>query len=147
MKASFMLTTQRQNCNLRNGRVLGIQDPKMHVCKKSKLKTMLICFFDQEGMVHREFVPPEMTVNADFYCDVLRRLRENVRRKRPQKWQNQNLIIYHDNAPAHWSFKVSHFLAKNNMTVIPHTHPIWPPVTFLFPKLKLQMKGRRFDTI
>ena len=93
---------------------------------------MLICFFDQEGIVHREFVPPGMTVNADFYCDVLRRLRENVRRKRPQKWQNQNLIIHHDNAPVHRSFKVSQFLAKNNMTVIPHphTHPIWPPVTF-----------------
>ena len=52
---------------------------------KSKLKTMLICFFDQEGIVHREFVPPGMTVNADFYCEVLRRLHVNVRRKRPQK--------------------------------------------------------------
>ena len=91
---------------------------------------MLICFFDQEGIVHREFVPPGMTVNADFYCDVLRRLRENVWCKRPQKWQIQNLIIHHDNAPAHRSFKVSQFLAKNNMTVIPHTQPIWPPVTF-----------------
>ena len=91
---------------------------------------MLICFFDQEGIVHQEFVPPGMTVNADFYCDVLIRLRESVRRKRPQKWRNQNLIIHHDNAPAHRSFKVSQFLAKNNMTVIPHTHPISPPVTF-----------------
>jgi len=92
--------------------------------QKSKLKMMLICFVDQEGIVHREFVPPGMTVNADFYCDVLRRLHENVRCKRPQKWQNQNLII-HDNAPAHRSFKVSQFLAKNNMTVIPH--PLYSP--------------------
>ena len=93
---------------------------------------MLICFFDQVAIVHREFVPPGMTVNADFYCDVLRRLCENVRRKRPQKWQNQKLIIHHDNAPAHRSVKVSQYLAKNSMTVapIPHTHPIWPPVTF-----------------
>ena len=93
---------------------------------------MLTCFFDQEMIVHREFFPPGMTVNAEFYCDDLRRLRENVRRKRPQKWQNQNLIIHHDNAPAHRSFKVSQFLANNNMTVIPipHTHPIWPPVNF-----------------
>ena len=53
-----------------------------------------------------------------------------MRRKRPQKWQNQNLIIHHDNAPAHRSFEVSQFVAKSNMTVIPHTHPIWPPVTF-----------------
>jgi len=98
--------------------------------QSSQLKTMLICFFDQEGIVHREFVPLGMAVNADFYRDVLRRLRKNVRRKRPQKWRNQNLIIHHDNAPAHSSFKVSQFLAKNSMTVIPHTHPIWPPVTF-----------------
>jgi len=117
--------------------------------QKSKLKTMLICFFDQEGIVNREFVPPGMTVNADFYCDVLRRLRENVRRKRPQKWQNQNLINHHGNAPAHKSFKVSQFLAKNNMTVIPHP-PYSPDLApcdfFLFPKLKLRTKGRRFDT-
>ena len=56
--------------------------------QKSKLKTMSICFLDQEGIVHREFVPPGMTVNADFYCDFIRRLRENVRRKKPQKLQN-----------------------------------------------------------
>ena len=116
--------------------------------QKSKLKTTLICFFEQEGIVHREFVPPGMTVNADFYCDVLR-LCENVRRKSLQKWQNQNLIIHHDNAPAHRSFKFSQFLAKNNMTVIPHP-PYSPDLTpcdfFLFPKLKLRMKGRRFDT-
>ena len=149
MKASFMLTTQRQNCNLRNGSVLGLQDQKKARMQKSKLKTMFICFFDQEGIVHREFVPPRVTVNADFYCDVLRRLRENMRRKRPQKWQNQNLIIHHDNAPAHRSFKVSQFLAKNNMTVVPQPpySPDLAPWFFFFPKLKLRMKGRRFDTI
>jgi len=91
-----------------------------------------------------------MTANAVFYCDVLRRLRENVRCKRPQKWQNQNLIIHHDNAPTHRSFKVSQFLAKNNMTVIlhpPYSPDLAPCDFFLFPKLKLRMKGRRFDTI
>ena len=106
---------------------------------------MLNCFFDEEGIVHREFVPLGMTVNVDFYCDVLRRLGENVRSKRPQKWKNQNLIIHHDNAPAHRSFKVSQFFAKNNMTVIPHP-PYSPDLApcdfFLFPKLKLRMEGR-----
>jgi hypothetical protein len=31
------------------------------------------CFFDVKGIVHCEFVPPNTTVNSDFYCDVLRR--------------------------------------------------------------------------
>jgi len=127
----------------------GPPRPKKAHMQKSKLKTMLICFFDQEGIIHREFVPPGMMVNADFYCDVLRRLCENVRCKRPQKWQNQNLIIHHDNALAHRSFKFSQFLAKNNMTVIPHppySSDLAPCDFFLFPKLKLWMKGLRFDT-
>ena len=103
-----------------------------------------------EGIIHREFVPPGMRFNVDFYCDVLRRLRENVRCKMPQKWRNQDLIIHHDNALAHRSFKVSQLLAKNNMTVIPHppySPDLAPCYFFLFPKLKLRIKGRRFDNI
>jgi histone-lysine N-methyltransferase SETMAR len=59
--------------------------PKKAPMKKIKLKTMLICSFEQKGIVHREFFQPGMTVNANFYCDVLRRLRGNVRRRRSQK--------------------------------------------------------------
>jgi len=45
--------------------------PKKARMQKKKLKTMLIYFFDQEGIVNREFVPPGMTVNVEFYCEVL----------------------------------------------------------------------------
>jgi hypothetical protein len=41
-------------------------------------------FFNVKGIVHRELVPPNTTVNSDFYCEVLRCLRDNV----PQKVQN-----------------------------------------------------------
>jgi hypothetical protein len=34
---------------------------------QSSTKSMLIVFFDVKGIVHREFVPPKMTVNSDFY--------------------------------------------------------------------------------
>jgi hypothetical protein len=48
-------------------------------------KEYVHCFFsDAKGIVHRESVPPNITVNSEFYCDVLRRLRENVRRKRSE---------------------------------------------------------------
>jgi len=37
--------------------------PKKARRSKSKIKSMLICFFDNEGIVHTEFVPQGHTVN------------------------------------------------------------------------------------
>ena len=82
---------------------------------------MLICFFDQKGIVHKEFVPPGQTVNAAFYVEVLKRLRENVRRKRPDQWRNNTRLLQHDNAPAHAALLTRRFLTDNNMTAAPHT--------------------------
>jgi hypothetical protein len=48
------------------------------------------------------------------------------------------------------SVRTHQFLAKNKIAVIPHP-PYSPDLApcdfFLFPKLKLKLKGRRFDTI
>jgi hypothetical protein len=51
---------------------------------------MLIAFFDIKGIVHKEFLSPGQTVNGKFYCEVLKRLRESIRGKRPAKWKNKN---------------------------------------------------------
>ena len=37
---------------------------------------MLICFFDSQGVVHKEFVPPGQTVNKQHYREFLERLRK-----------------------------------------------------------------------
>jgi hypothetical protein len=65
------------------------------------------CFFDVKGIVQREFIPHNTTVNSDFYCGVLRRLRENMQRKRPEFWHNHNWLLHHDNAPTHMSLKTT----------------------------------------
>jgi hypothetical protein len=55
---------------------------------KSKVKRMLIIFFDIKGTVHKEFVLAGQTVISAYYCDLLRRLPENVRRLHPKlRWQ------------------------------------------------------------
>jgi hypothetical protein len=59
---------------------------------------MLTVFLDMKGIVHCEFVPLNATVNSDFHCNVLRCLRENVQRKRPELWRNHNWLPHHDNA-------------------------------------------------
>jgi hypothetical protein len=38
----------------------------------------LFFFFNVKGIVHCEFVPPNTMFNSDFYCDVMRCLKENV---------------------------------------------------------------------
>jgi len=113
---------------------------------RSNMKAVMVVFFDQQGVIHYEFVPRGQTVNKEFYITVLKRSREAVRQKRPQLWTNQSGMLHHDNAPAHSSFLVHNFLAKN---VVPQTHyspDLAPADFFLFPKLKYTLKGRRFDT-
>jgi hypothetical protein len=85
---------------------------------------MLILFFDVKGIVHREFVPPNTMVNSDFYCDILRCLRENVRQKRPELWHNQNWLLHHDNKPTHTSLKTTEFVTNSNMVIVPHRSQI-----------------------
>ena len=73
--------------------------PKKARMSRSKVKTMIIVFFDSRGIVHKESVPPGQRVNHAFYKDVLERLRKRVQRVRrdiADDW-----VLQHDNAPAH----------------------------------------------
>ena len=120
--------------------------PKKARQVKSNIKTMLIAFFDIDGLVHHEFVPTGQSVNKKFYKTTLQRLRDAVRRHRPEKWRSGNWIL-HDNAPAHRAVTTNEFLAKYNIPSLPQ--PPYPPdlapCDFLFPQLKNTMKGRQFD--
>jgi len=78
----------------------GSPRPKKARQRRSATKSMLV-FFDIPGTVHHEFVPEGQTVNAEFYCNVLRRLREEIRRKRPELWCAGNWLLHDDNAPSH----------------------------------------------
>jgi hypothetical protein len=123
--------------------------PKKERQVKSKVKSMLIIFFDIKEIVHKEFVLAGQTVNSSHYCDILRKLRENVQRLRYELWRQTNWLLHHDNAPSHSSIFTRESLTNNNMTCHPPTHPTsltWPPATFLFPRLKIKLKGRSFDT-
>jgi hypothetical protein len=115
---------------------------------KSNIKVMLVAFFDDEGIEHREFVPMGTSVTAAFYLDVLTRFRESVRRKQPQKWKN-NWALHHDNAPSRTAMALQQFLAKNNIAIVPHTpysSDLAPSDFWLFPTLKIGFLGRRWKT-
>jgi hypothetical protein len=50
----------------------------------------------------------------------LRRMRENVWRKRPELWCGHNWLLHHNNAPTHTSLKTTEFVTNNNMVIVPH---------------------------
>ena len=106
---------------------------------------MLIFFFDCHGIVHHEFAPEGQTVNAAFYMEDLKRLRDNVCRVRQVLWEGRRWILHHDNAPAHSALIVREFLARNSITVFehpPYSLDLAPCDYFLFPKCKLVLWGR-----
>ena len=103
-------------------------------------------FFNWKGIVHYEFVPRGETVNKEIYLNVLKRLREGVRRKWPEGWINTTWMLHHDNAPAYASLLIREFLTKYEMTVVlqpPYSADLVPADFFLFPKLKSSLKGFR----
>ena len=111
-----------------------------------QVKIMLVCFFDHKGRVHYEFFAQVQTVNQKCYLEVLKRLRESVRRKqlglRPEKW-----ILHHHNSPAHDALRIREFLNKNSITKMDHTpysFDLSPCEFWLFPKLKNALKEQRF---
>ena len=106
----------------------------------SQVKVMLITFFDNQEMVHHEFVPQRQTVNQHFYKEVpqrqtvnqhfykevpqrqtvnqhfykevLTRLVNKIRQKQRASWAGKTWILHHDNAHAHTALSVKQFLVS-----------------------------------
>jgi len=82
-----------------------------------------------------------------MHIDVLRRLRNAVRRKRHEKWRANSWFLHHNSAPAHRSVLVNDFLSKNTETTL--EHPQCSPNLagfnfYLFTRMKSALKGRCF---
>ena len=109
---------------------------------KSKIKIMLITFFNQKSMVYYEFVPECEIVNQHFYQQVLI-CSLRVQCSRQELWSDKSWLLHHDNAPAHKAISVRLLLVKKQTTAINHP-PYSPDLVschfWLFLKLKAVMK-------
>ncbi|GBM80430.1 hypothetical protein AVEN_145764-1 [Araneus ventricosus] len=125
-----------------------VPPPKKYRLTKSRIKTLLIAFFDSKGLIHHEFVPAGTTVNAESYEGVLKRLLQRIRRVRPQLYQSGQWKLLHVNARPHTAIHVRQFLATRKVTVLkhpPYSPDLAPTDFFLFPRLKGVLKGLRFS--
>jgi len=53
--------------------------------------------------------------------DTLLRLWENMRRKRPEKWDLGESGLFHDGVSVHSAISLREFLSKSEMIVVPPT--------------------------
>jgi len=111
----------------------ALDDRQPTKTSKSIVKTVLMVFFT-EGVVHKEFVPQEQTVNSTYYVKVFDRLRKRVVRYQNEfidTWQ-----LHHDNVPSHDYVRGAFLLQSCFVSDF-----------FLFPRIKTALKGARFENI
>ena len=149
MKHGCMVMTLRLSSSRRNGSC------QIHHGRKKRVKFAALSspwwsfFFDIQGTVHNEFVPPGQTINGKFYCEVLIRLREGIWRKRPARQVEEKQQVSPPWQPAHSHITrstIPDFQKHYSDSPPPHSPDLAPCDFFLFPKMKLQLKGHRFDT-
>ena len=78
----------------------ALEEPQFTKAKESMAEEIQIVsnedrfYFDIRGIVHMDWVPEGQTVNQIYYKEVLTNLREWVRRRRPEMWQNSSWVLH-----------------------------------------------------
>ena len=124
--------------------------PKKLRFQKSRVKTMLVIFFDWQGVIHKEFVPEGETINAVYCKGVMERLLNRIRCVGRGLCASGYWFLLRDNTPSHNATIVKQFLAQRKVTVLdhpPYSPDLAPADYFLFPKVKYHLKERLFDSI
>ena len=89
-----------------------------------------------------------MTINRQFYNEVIDRLRKRIRRVRPHFPQNGSWLPLHDNARLHIVLLVRRFLAQHGAVTMqnpPYSSDLALADFFRFPKLKKIAEGNKIS--
>jgi len=111
---------------------------------------MFCIFFSAEGIVARVVVPKGTTVTGSFYADdILPEVFSGFKEMSGRKTV-RDVMLHHDNAAPHTAQTVTKYLKQERVVTLPHP-PYSPDLApcdfFLFPKIKRELKNRKYDKV
>ncbi|KAI6651243.1 Mariner transposase [Oopsacas minuta] len=110
-------------------------------------KQMWAIFFRRSGFVEGIALEDRKTVTADWYTTICLPKVFSAIEKQREKSGVRGILLHHDNASSHTPLRTREFLENYRIGTLPHPpySPDLAPCDFwLFPKLKDQLRGRRF---
>jgi len=148
-KPGYINITRRQSNNQWSGSVAVHPAPKkISECKNPLEKFSPRFFWDQDGILHIDYLPKGQTINAEYYSFLLVQLKDILKEKLSRKF-NKGVLFLHDNAPAHRALATQKKLAYLGFQCFDHpsySPDLAPSDYHLFPGLRKQLKGRHFSS-
>ena len=114
----------------------GSPPPKKFKRVSSAGKVMASIFWDNHDVIMVDYFEEGRTINGAYYAEELRRLRQEIVRKRRGKL-TRGVLLLQDNAPAHTSQVAMAATTECGFEALPHSTVLsrFSPF-YLFPKLK-----------
>ncbi|GFU78082.1 histone-lysine N-methyltransferase SETMAR [Trichonephila clavipes] len=137
--------TPESSNNQCNGAIRIHQKPRIKTSISAK-KVMAPVFWDRQGILLLEFLPPGMTLNAAAYCQTLKRLRRAIQNKCRGMLTN-GVRLLHDNAWPHTALVSKALLKQFKREVLdhpPYSPDLAPSDFHLFRYLKSHLGGKSF---
>lgn len=133
--------------------------PMKALPQRNERKSMLTLFFDCDGVVMSEFAARGVRIMSETYIEMLRTLKECLRKKRPRLWKlparcapdrTRPFLLHHDNASSHTAAPTMEFLRDSNIEILEHpanSPDLAPCDYFVFPRLKNALRGIRHPNV
>jgi [histone H3]-lysine36 N-dimethyltransferase SETMAR len=117
----------------------GVPTPKTDRFEK---KVMIACWWNFNGILHWDILPPGTTMNSAVYCEQLDIVARKLRGKQ------RKVLLLHDNARPHVSSMTRQKVKELGWDVVPHPpySPDLAPTDYhLFRSLSAHLEGKKFD--
>ena len=131
---------------------LGHEENRPQIARtaQNSKKCMFCIFFSIEGIVAKIVIPKGTTVTGNLYANKILPEVFSKFREMSERSTVQDVMLHHDNAAPHTSKIVTKYLKQERVNVLPHL-PYSPDLApcnfFLFPKLKKELKNKKYDKV